>query len=184
MSTSRPPTEDRPPTSGYTESADRLGSTAAPLLAGFAVSFLGLLPTSASSVRWPDPTLALVTLAAVLLMLSMQLFIVGRQYHLPYDEFATYTPDLDDALRRKAHAAADGAYRRWVVRSRLAFNVGLVVLVLGIAMALMPVKDSLTDQPGRLVAAGIALLACIAELAFIVAREWNAARWNRSIRSG
>jgi hypothetical protein len=71
-----------------------------------------------------------------------------------------------------------------VVRSRLAFNVGLVVLVLGIAMALMPVKDTLTDQPGRLVAAGIALVACIAELAFILAREWNAARWNRSIRDG
>jgi hypothetical protein len=173
-----------PPSSSYTESVDRLGSTAAPLLAGFAITLLGLVVSDLGSFRWPDPTLAVLTLAAVLLILSMQLFITGRQYHLSYEEFVTYTPEMRDSDRQTAHKAANALYRKWIFRSRLSFNAGLVLLLLATAGVLLPPGKNVTigHDAGRWIAAAIALGACVGEAIWIAAGEWSSSRWNRGVR--
>lgn len=159
--------------------------TAAPLLAGFAITFIGLILDSKVSMQWPNATLAALTASAMLLIFSIQMAFTGRRRYLPYSEFKQQL-DLLNESGDEALSAARGRYiealeaNRGLMRAagRL-YNLGIVALLLGIAAALVPAGLLGTLDGGRLVAIVVASVAAIVEIAWIAGGELAATQEGR-----
>lgn len=162
------------PPQGYADAIDRVGFTAAPLLAGFAVTFLGFILTGNVEMRWPNGTLAALVGAALLLIASLQLSFNARSFYLPYSEFSQRLELVDDARKEGVKAdyvndlAAHLKLVRWAGRS---YNLGISILLFAIAAALIP-AGSLNDVDAlRWVAVGGAATGGLIELAWFAHGE-------------
>ncbi|MEX1142810.1 MAG: hypothetical protein WD399_07290 [Thermoleophilaceae bacterium] len=162
------------PPQGFGDAVDRVAFTAAPLLAGFAVTFVGFVATGSLPMRWPNATLLALVVAALLLIGSLQLAFNARVHYLPYGEFSQrlqlVRPDMREGVKMD-YANDLEQYSRLVDRSRRAYNAGITVLLLAIAAALIP-AGALSDVDAlRWVAAGAATVGGLIELAWAVDAE-------------
>jgi hypothetical protein len=143
---------------GYSAALENVGSTAAPLLAGFAFTLIGLVVQSSTALAQPSLALLLLVVAALFLIATVQLAFHARQYYLPpgdYLSLVQMTPDngLEESdLRRE--------YSDWLIRhgklldwARAAYNAGIVFLLAAVTVVLIP-PGRLTDVPAlRVIAA-------------------------------
>jgi hypothetical protein len=165
---------------------ERVAFTAAPLLAGFAVTFMGFVLTSNVSMHWPNLTLAMLTTAAMLLIFTIQLAFNARLHYLPYQEFRAQLELLDGSPQevRVKIAARDryidklATYRRLIRWAGVLYNAGIVTLLLAIATALVPPGTTGNIDTGRVVAITVATLAAILEIVWSLSNEL-AARYPR-----
>lgn len=153
---------------------------AAPLLAGFSFTLIGVIAQAPTYVKWPGATMGFLTLAAGLLMFAVQAGFFARQmYWTRADLLAWFseppTGEFDvaygDMNRRQA-----AVWKTWIDRTRRSYNAGICVLAVGVALLLAP-PDTYGDQALsrleealRWTAAGLAGLMGLAEL------EW----WRRT----
>jgi len=182
--TDQPPAPKASPpiSSGYAETVDRRGSVAAPLLAGFAVTLLGLVVDKRASIRWPEATESLLVSASIGLVISLQCFIAGRQFHVPRGEFDSSVEITDEKWRDYSHGRNEDQFRTWAARSRIWFNIGLALMFLGLAAFLAPKEAPFEPASWSSWSASlIALLACVGELIWIVAEERLAVRWSKQL---
>ena len=135
---------DQYPSTADFESANTLGKTASPLLAGFSMSLIGVVVgiDSINKIKYPDFGLVLLVLAAVSFVLAVQFTVHFSQYFLSEDEHKRRTPGLADAARANAYKCAMINYHSWANCSRLSFDCGIGFLSFGICIMLLPPNPS------------------------------------------
>lgn len=150
------------------DSFDAMSGTAATLLAGFAIAFVGLAVSSSAALRWPGWTLLVLTLAGLVLIFAVQGGFWARAYR----------PDVSSEEASRWPLLLD-EYERWTLLTRWAYNVGIALLLGGMALAVVPPTGS--DQMAlRAVAAVVTGAAALGELAWAVyAHRWRVARRGR-----
>ena len=152
-----PPPSPPNPYGAYA-AVDALGGVSAPLLAGFAVTLAALVLQVVSALRWPDLALGLLGLGAILLLQVIQLNARARGYAVTPGQAREWYQDFDDPERRKVVFWEMRHHRRcWNVlvrRARVMYNLGILAVLLGIMVMLVPRDpDELTG--GRLVAIAV-----------------------------
>ncbi len=152
------------------------GTVAAPLLAGFSFTLVGLVLTSPARVRWPDAALLLFTAAGLFLIAAVQCAFWVRRWDVTPAEILSWWPDFDglpEATREQVfeeqhtHSKRQG---RWARATRLAYDGGILSLLAGMTVLLAPpVQQPIVSLRGLAVL--LALLGFLAELAWIVISE-------------
>src|SRR5688572_17976474 len=156
---------------GEIDALEQSGSTATPLLAGFALTMASLVLTSAHSFRLPDIVLVLLTVSVVSLVMSVQAAQWTRTFRVRPEEVQAWWPKMNADQRescildiREHHHLR----KTWARRQRLTYRLGLLALLSGFAVALVP-PDSVSVM--RWVAFGVGCFGFALELLWIAANE-------------
>jgi hypothetical protein len=129
---------------GYQDSIQSAGTFAAPILAGASFTLAALLiQASATVTRWPDAALFCLAGAGLCLIYAVQAIVWARRYTVTPDELLQWLPDdwedgrptpwllnLQDSHFRQA--------RKWARRSRAGYHAGIILLLAGVAVILVP----------------------------------------------
>ncbi len=154
---------------GSPEALENLGTSAAPLLAGFAFALIGLLLDKGSSMWKGDLALLLLVLAGVLLIGAVEFAFNARRYHVPPGDYMAFReiakndgyPDAElqasQVKWRKTHAT-------WAGWARRAYNAGIIVLLFAIAVVLVPHMGPGHMAPARVAAVAVPAVAGAVEL--------------------
>ncbi|MFE5718735.1 hypothetical protein [Streptomyces erythrochromogenes] len=148
-----------------------MGSVAAPLLAGFSLTLLGLILQVQQHVRWPDLALLLLGLPVVAFLGSLQYAMRAQEFDVTPADASLWHPDLATSAERRdlvheeirAHRAA---HVRWAARARTLYNFGICFLLAGLAVMLVPPG---TPTPVRWAAVGVVLAGLLGELGLMFA---------------
>jgi hypothetical protein len=133
----------RPHPSNLGSATTRVHTVASPLLAGFAVSLIGIVSASRSAFVAPDALLALGTFGAGALVFAMQLGFWAEQHYLEPSRYVDWHPlaALDPValyeLRREQH----NDWRRWDwyrARAGRFYRLGILSLLAAVAVATLP----------------------------------------------
>lgn len=159
----------RPGPLGYGPAFDAVGNVAAPLLAGFSVSTIGIVLTAEATIRWPGAVFIALTLAAASFIMCLQCNFHARPYFYSPAEAADWWSESDFRERREDIQAEQendlGIWYTWMNRARRLYNLGVFALWAGIAFALMPPPgESHALAVARWVAVGIAGVVIVIEL--------------------
>lgn len=158
------------PEAGYPQSVHSAVNVAAPLLAAGSITITGVIAADEEKFRWPGVAVLLLMLAAVSLIASIQLGFRARRFHYSEEELSTWFAGMTTAeyWREEGNSswAVGTARNKWgrLVRPAVhTYNLGTVLLGLGLSAALLPTHTS--EQPGlRWTAAALALAATLGEL--------------------
>jgi hypothetical protein len=170
---------------GEASAVDALATTAAPMLAGFTFALIGLVVTSAASLRWPSMTEAILVAAAFLLSTAVQFGSIARRWAIStadWRELLRIAPEAQLHALANAGPGALAKHRRWLMWTRIAFNLGLVVLFSAVAFALVPSDPQKALTGGRMVAVILAGTGAIGQTVVTIVMGVRAAVWNRGIR--
>jgi hypothetical protein len=163
------PAWGRPAPLGYGPAFEAVGNVAAPLLAGFSVSTIGIVLTAESAIRWPGAVFIALTLAAASFIMCVQCNFHGRLYFYSPAEAADWWSESDFKERHEDIQAEQEydlrIWHTWMNRARRLYNLGLFALWAGMAFALMPPpRESQAVAGARWAAVGIAGLVIVIEL--------------------
>lgn len=131
---------------GYLESIQAAGSVAAPLLAAASFTLVALvLQSSTPFGRWENLALLLFVAAGLAQVFAVQSVIWTRRYMATPDEFKEWFPDdFANGGERPTQWLADlqefydQTAEKWAERTRLWINVGISLLLAGIAVGVVP----------------------------------------------
>jgi hypothetical protein len=167
---------------GYGSSVDGAGTVAAPLLAGFNITLIGLLiglPVEAA-VPLRDLAVVVLVVSILLLLACVQCSVWAREYTVTPAQITEWWPDLADPgpagdARRNDVRAEQWSYRLlancWGSRARYTYHYGILSLLAGIALLLVPAYF----LSWRTLAVAIAAVGFLAELYWTIApgkRGW------------
>jgi hypothetical protein len=159
------------PEAGYPKSVHKAVNIAAPLLAAAAVTLTGVVAADEIEFRWPAVAMLCLVLATVALVASIQLGFRARRYMFTREELEEWfagTPRLAEYFKEahnqdRALAIARNTWDNKVASAVYTYNIGTVLLGLGLAAVLLPKSDS--EQPGvRWAAMVVTLVATLGEL--------------------
>src|ERR1700677_1574635 len=130
----------------YLESILAAGTVAAPLLAGASFTLVVLvLQSSAPFGRWQDLALLLFVTAGLAQVFAVQTVIWTRRYTVTPDELKQWFPDdfTDHEDRptqwlQQFQRVNNETARRWAGRTRAWINVGIALLLAGVAVGVVP----------------------------------------------
>lgn len=173
MSGLQPPLWKKPAPLGYGSALDAMANVAAPLLAGFSVTAIAAIAASSDKFRWPGAALLTLTLAAVLLVASLQFGFNARQHLYSAADVAAWwvqedlvQPGRAERLQREQHKDYE-SWQRWSSKSRMAYNAGITVLAVGVALVLAPPQSGEHSEATlRWIATGIAAAGAFGEVAW------------------
>lgn len=178
-----PPKWRKPAPLGYGNAIDSVGSIAAPLLAGFSLASVLLVADDAANFRWPGGAVLALSVAAVLLIGSVQCAFNARQYLWSAADVADWWPDMkaDSPREQLLRTEQERAFRKWdvwVQWTRLTYHTGIVALLAALGVALPPQNGSSPEGALRWAAAGVAFAGCAGEVAWILigSRSWTRVR--------
>jgi hypothetical protein len=129
---------------GYLDSIQAVGAFAAPILAGASFTLAALMLQASSSVaRWPDIALLCLVGAGLAMIYAVQAIIWTRRYAITPDDLLKWLPEdwvdgrptpwLKNLQRSHSHRA-----RVWAGRSRAGYHLGILLLLAGVAVSLVP----------------------------------------------
>ncbi|MGI5128771.1 hypothetical protein ACQEVB_18335 [Pseudonocardia sp. CA-107938] len=127
---------------GSAAAGQAVSDIAAPVLAGFVVTLIGVVAQNPESFLLPG-------LAIVVMLVAMIAFVVSVTCGFRARQFLWTRADLLAWYDGPIAAALDGAYRamhrrdiatwaRWRARVSASYNVGIVALFLGVALVCLP----------------------------------------------
>jgi hypothetical protein len=167
------------PQLGTDRAYQAVGEVAAPLLAGFSVTLIGVIAQAPDMLRWPGATLLALIIAVGLLLGCVQAAFTARQkYWTRTDLLDWWVKEPPDPLSRTfkdMHVRDIGEWRRWLGRARVAYNTGLTVLLIGVALLLAPPRTSpaypvsTTEASLRWAAVGVAMTLAAIEVVWWLA---------------
>lgn len=141
-------------------------TVAAPLLAGFSLTIAAVVLTDADKLRWPGAAALAAIGGAVFLIAAVQFGGWARQHAVTPDDYRSWFDDADaNGLRlfvremERQHAV----YRIHKARAQLTYNIGIILLLLAIGVAVAPTAAEATQVGFRWIAAVIAWLAALVE---------------------
>jgi hypothetical protein len=180
MSGFQHPSWNKPAPLGYGQALDAMTNIAAPLLAGFSITVIVAVAADSDKFRWPGAALLSLTLAAVLLVTSLQFGFYARRYlYSAADVSAWWTQEDLDEPGRSERLQRDQRrdFDRWdrgSSKARAAYTVGIVMLALGLALVLVPPHSAEHSQAVlRWIAAAVAAAGALGYLA------WDVVPWVR-----
>jgi hypothetical protein len=159
---------------GSAEAVQMMGTVAAPLLAGFAITLATLVVTSASAVRWPGATMVVAALAAVMLLGSVQLTFWARQAVVTPSDMREWWDDADTVAGRGARVREMRGFatvQHWYAGgARNLYDLGVVLLLAALALVLAPPSDA-RQAALRWLAVGVAGLAVLLEIGWTAVKR-------------
>jgi hypothetical protein len=139
------PHEDEPiPKLGIGAALKEAHFVAAPLLTAAALSLAGVVGGADDEFRWPGPTLLLLVITAMTLIFSIQLGYNARRYLYTYQELKDRYEQRDgpghnsDAYVRDRYTKAQSLWRERSKTAVLVYDIGTLLLGLGVAASLAP----------------------------------------------
>jgi hypothetical protein len=127
---------------GLSNAYQAVGEVAAPLLAGFSVTLIGVVAQGPESLRWPAAVLIALTVAAALLLACVQFaFYSRRSYWTRADLLQWFAEEPAEPLLtafKEMHVRHIADWTMWRERARFTYNAGLVVLSVAVALVLVP----------------------------------------------
>jgi hypothetical protein len=155
---------------GAAKAIDGMGAVGAPLLATGALGLLGLVLQVETQLRWPSLALLLLVASSSLLVFAVQATFWMRLYDVTPSEFWDWHDDADVRLEelRDIQWTYQAERRVWESRARRAYQLGIAVLYVAIAVVLVP-RDNIGLTRG--IAIGAATLAAVSEVV------WSSLTW-------
>lgn len=155
---------------GYPAALDGIGSTAAPLLAGFAFALIGLTIDKSDALWSSDLSLLLLVCAGLLLVQAVQFTFIARRFYVsPADYLASRElAELDDFSKTELEQMQEGwlkSYGDWLPWVTRAYNLGTIVFLVAIASVLVPASGPWHMPALRVVAVLLALAGAFGEAA-------------------
>ena len=166
------------------------GSVAAPLLAGFTISLIGIVVGYSSHVRWPGLAMLLLSIAAVLLVGSVQMAFSARSWYLDPGELDVWWRQgpgrPHESTLKGIQADHFKVHRRYATGFQVSYNVGLAFLLVGLACCVAPpVTDVGDDRWWAAIVIGAAAVLEIGTILFFWARAgWDAWKESKPQSSG
>jgi hypothetical protein len=162
------PRWDVPARYGEPAAHQGMGSVAAPLLAGFSLTFLGLVIQGEDKLRYPSLAILLLTITSILFVFAVQSTFWARLYWFTPTEAEEWWPDFRNDPQRRERIREEQwssriLYRRWSVRARRTYNSAIVMLYTALAVALIPNQAVGSIAIARWVAILTAAIAAIIE---------------------
>jgi hypothetical protein len=166
---------------GSPAALENVGTSAAPLLAGFAFALVGLILDKGHLVWQPDLVLLLLVSAGILLVYSVQFAFNARRYHVPpgdylaFLEIAAKEPFPQPCVRRWQGQMLE-EHERWAARARGTYNIGILLLLSGVTLLLVPHAGPCNMPAGRVFAVVVALIGTTLEAGWqlgIPSRVWG-----------
>jgi hypothetical protein len=176
----------KPTPLGYANAIDSVGGVAAPLLAGFSLASVIVISEDAGSFRWPGAAILGFTIAAVMLIGTVQCAFNARQYIWSGADVRAWWPDMKENSEREERLRAEqdwafGRWQTWTAWTRGTYALGILALLIALAFALPP--HNLGTQDGlRWTASGVAFAASAGEACWIVTNFWQASRKGRTTK--
>lgn len=150
--------KEKPRRYGYDAAMKDAFFIAAPLFTAAALSLAGVVAGSDEAFLLPGPTLILLVASALVLIAAIQLNYYARQFAFSFKDVEDRLGHVDawqrlPPLERNQRFArrlrvAQRRYRRFANYSARCFNLGLLLLGLGVACALAP-SDTAKQHMGR-----------------------------------
>lgn len=167
---------------------------AAPLLAGFSLSLLGVVGQAPTSFRWPGLTMSILSLVTLILVTCVQFGFRGRAVLYSRADVQAWgrlsgLSDLQDEELRAAIQRRDmQEWRQWHRLTQVSYNLGIVLLALGMASVMAPPgaytsgQDlSIVESIWRWVGCALCLVGAILELAWMAHDASRARRTRRAL---
>ncbi|WP_208778537.1 hypothetical protein [Streptomyces griseorubiginosus] len=137
---------------------------AAPLLTAAALSLAGVVGGAEDHFRWPGPILLLLVVAALTLIASIQLSYHSRLYLYSHADLVDWLSETyvenNKAWLYPQQVDDQATWKRYARKAVWCFNLGTLLLGLGIAAALVPPACA-TQTAWRLSAAVVTLVATV-----------------------
>jgi hypothetical protein len=132
---------------------DSVGTVTLPLLAGFSITSVVVVSDDAGNFRWPGLTILVLTIAALVLLGAVQSAYHARLY------LSKDNPDYDKA-------------QYWVWWTRTLYDIGLLTLLAGLGLVVVPLHYVGREAGLRWTAAGLALCAFVVEFVWKLRESW------------
>ncbi|MFI8392179.1 hypothetical protein [Streptomyces sp. NPDC085540] len=133
------------------DAMDSATGIAAPLLAGFTITLIGLVVPNPQHLRWTGWSLLLLTVSVLMFITCVQAGFWARRSR----------PEVDPLYSRSV-PELDASYVLWTRVARETYDVAIVLLLCGLGTVVAP-----TDRHDRFqswTAAGLCLAAAVAEV--------------------
>jgi protein-S-isoprenylcysteine O-methyltransferase Ste14 len=171
---------DVPDDFGAAAAIQNIGTVAAPLLAGFSFTLLTLVVQNPGNVARPDLTLLLLVGAGLAMIFTVQFGAWARQLEARPSDYREWWPDADDdrGLVRE-HSRAARQHARWASRTRLSYNIGILLLLAAVVVLLLPPGDSVSLASARGWAVVVAIAGLLGEAAWLLRVKISAIRDRR-----
>lgn len=173
----------RPAYLGFPSAIDQMSTVAAPLLAGFSISFIGVITQAPKYYLAPGLALTFLTMAVISLVSCVQLGFYARQYIYSREEIEGWMPpdptpegtvaDASQIPSKTSIMINQGLdFEKWLTlakRASVFFNIGIIAIGLSIGTSLLPPESyegdplSTHELRFRWVAASLAFLAALGE---------------------
>jgi hypothetical protein len=152
---------------GYTAAVDSAGTIAAPLLAGFSFTLIGLVVPKAEGIRWPGIALSLLIFAAVAFIAAVQYAFSARMWVTRPSEIAEQEPLTQPWEKVRIQRLHDLGFLRWFKRFQRAYRLGILSLFAGVGFLLIPAGPTERIPAERWAAISIAGAGFASELLWI-----------------
>ncbi|HEX4036231.1 MAG TPA: hypothetical protein VHX66_17450 [Solirubrobacteraceae bacterium] len=133
------------------------------------VALIAIALTNPMTFRLASLVLLALVIAAGAFIATVECTFMARQFAVTPGQLEEWNPDADHPGRRKGLRREQRYYvarfRTWARRARVAYNVGIVALGVGIVLALVP-QGHVTD--GRIAVIAVAGLMLTAEVAWVI----------------
>jgi hypothetical protein len=162
---------------GDAAAVQAMTSVAAPLLSSGALVFVGLV---LESLRYPGLTLLVMVGAVVALVTAIQCGVWARQFASTPQDIEQWWSHLPEDMRAE-RASLDQRqdlllHDLWANRARWAYDVGIVLLWLGVAAAVVPCADA-GEPLLRWMAVAVGVMAAVGELMWLAASRRRGPGW-------
>lgn len=155
------PTKPAPWPYGFRAAINSVGTVASPLLAGFSFALIGLVIPSASAFRWPGVSLALLVVSGISFVMAVQCGFWAQLWVVMPSELEEWGPN-DPPARRLAELRLHAhGFNIWSRRVNACYRVGLLALLVGVMLMLIPPGDI---SASRWIAVAAAALGVLAEV--------------------
>lgn len=166
-----------PASAGLERWLDSVGNVTLPLLAGFSTASAVVVSGDAEHFQWPGATILALVFAAVALIVAVQCSYHAHIYLSECsdrkDSKGSPVPPSEESRidTTQTSQLQDPDYLRAIVlarRTRLAYDLGLVALFLGLALVVIPHHATNVQAGFQWPASCLALAACFGEMVWIL----------------
>lgn len=157
----------RPVLVGHPAAMDSMSGVAAPLLAGFSITLIGVVAQAPTNFALPGLAMLTLAIAAVFFVICVQCGFWARQYLAsPADLQAWQFPST--SAQKVAQAEFCRAYEAWRDRTSKSYKVAILILTLGLAFTLVPLgSEGVVNYVARWLAVAIVAVAFVFEYCWI-----------------
>lgn len=171
----------RPTPLGFGAAIEAMSTIAAPLLAGFSITLMGVISQAPEMIRWPGAAILALAFSSILLVACVQFGFRARTYLYSKTELEEWesTREYNDSEVEHLyvnHEEHFGEWERWSNWARRTYNAGIVLLGTAVAITVAPPEHhgdhplTCAEMSLRWASSSILLTAAAAEAIWIICK--------------